>query len=48
MIRRLKKVSRQLNKASRLHKKQSNTIKKIIKDEQKKGSQSRNRKKTKR
>ena len=48
MIKRLKKVSKQLNKASRLHKKQSNTIKKIIKDEQKKRPKKRNGKKAKR
>jgi hypothetical protein len=31
MLRKIKKVSRQLNKASKIHKRQSNALKKIVK-----------------
>tara|TARA_R100000322_G_scaffold62271_1_gene38660 strand:+ start:589 stop:732 length:144 start_codon:yes stop_codon:yes gene_type:complete len=47
MAKELKKVSRALAKASRLHKQQSETIKKYVKkNAKKKRPQSRNRKKT--
>jgi hypothetical protein len=42
------RISRELNKASKMHKKQSNTLKKLVKDAKKKRPKSRNRKKTKR
>ena len=46
MVRRLKKVSKQLEKASRLHKRQSEIVKKYVKQtEKKKRPKSRNRKK---
>ncbi len=48
MLRKIKKVSRELNKASKMHKKQSNTLKKLVKDAKKKRPQKGNRKKTKR
>jgi hypothetical protein len=48
MLRKIKKVSKQLNKASKLHKKQSNVLKKLVTNAQKKRPKSRNRKKTKR
>ena len=48
MLRKIRKVSKELNKASRMHKKQSNTLKKLVKDAKKKRPKSRNRKKTKR
>ena len=47
MLRKIKKVSSQLNKASKMHKKQSNVLKKLVKDAKKKRPQKRNRKKTK-
>jgi hypothetical protein len=47
MVRKLKKVSKQLEKASRLHKRQSEIVKKYVKQtEKKKRPKSRNRKKT--
>ena len=46
MVEKLKKVSKALSKASRLHKQQSETIKKYVKKTEKKRPNSRNRKKT--
>ena len=46
MVKTLKKVSKQLQKASRLHKRQSEIVKKYVKQtEKKKRPKSRNRKK---
>ncbi len=45
MVRKLKKVSKQLEKASRLHKRQSEIVKKYVKQNEKKRHKSRNRKK---
>ena len=45
MVRKLKKVSKQLEKASRLHKRQSEIVKKYVKQNEKKRPKSRNRKK---
>jgi len=46
MVKTLKKVSKQLDKASRLHKRQSEIVKKYVKQtEKKKRPKSRNRKK---
>ena len=46
MVRKLKKVSKQLEKASRLHKRRSEIVKKYVKQtEKKKRPKSRNRKK---
>ena len=46
MVEKLKKVSKALSKAARLHKQQSETIKKYVKKTEKKRPKSRNRKKT--
>ena len=45
MVRKLKKVSKQLEKASRLHKRQSEIVKKYVKKTENKRPKSRNRKK---
>jgi Mg2+ and Co2+ transporter CorA len=45
MVKTLKKVSKQLQKASRLHKRQSEIVKKYVKKTENKRPKSRNRKK---
>ena len=45
MVKTLKKVSKQLDKASRLHKRQSEIVKKYVKKTENKRPKSRNRKK---
>ena len=45
MVRILKKVSKQLDKASKLHKRQSEIVKKYVKKKEKKRPKNRNRKK---
>jgi len=46
MVKILNKVSKQLDKASRLHKRQSEIVKKYVNKTKKKRPKSRNRKKT--
>ena len=46
MVKTLKKVSTQLQKASKLHKRQSEIVKKYVKKTENKRPKSRNRKKT--